>query len=145
MAPKYKVMLANRKSSEPYAITVDCTKERVYWIESEIRSGVDHIVSSDYDGVDQKTIISGSLNGHLLGVLGDSLYFMSNDLFYVNEINISNGNISRNILVDSNSYYDNLVVVHREIQLNSEWVSYNNHHHRHRVFIDWHHITVKID
>jgi hypothetical protein len=109
-------MLANRTFSEPYAITVDCTKKRVYWLENEIRSGVDHIVSSQYNGLDQKTIISGSFNDHLLGVLGDSLYFLNNDLFYVNEMNISNGNISRNILVDNNSYYDDLVVVHSSIQ-----------------------------
>jgi hypothetical protein len=102
--------------SEPYSITVDCTKNRVYWNEKEIQSGIHHIVSSEYSGSDQKTIISGSLNGHLHGVLGDSLYFMNNDLFYVNEVNISNGNISRNILVDNNSYYDDLVVVHRSIQ-----------------------------
>jgi hypothetical protein len=110
------MMLANRTFSEPYAITVDCTKQRVYWLENEIQSGVDHIVSSDYDGLDQKTIISGSFNDHLLGVLGDSLYFLNNDLFYVNEMNISNGNISRNILVDNNSYYNDLVVVHSSIQ-----------------------------
>ena len=116
MARKYVVMLANRTFSEPYAITVDCTKNRVYWIENEIRSGVDHIVSSYYNGLDQKTIISGSFNGHLLGVFGDSLYFLNNDLFYVNEMNISNGNIFRNILVDNNSYYDDLVVVHSSIQ-----------------------------
>ena len=116
MAPKYVVMLANRTFSEPYAITVDCTKKRVYWLENEIQFGVDHIVSSQYNGLDQKTIISGSFNDHLLGVLGDSLYFLNNDLFYVNEMNISNGNISRNILVDNNSYYDDLVVVHSSIQ-----------------------------
>ena len=115
MAPKYIVM-SNRTFSEPYAITVDCTKNRIYWIEKEIQSGVDHIVSSQYSGLDQKTIIRGSLNNHLLGVHGDSLYFMNNNLFYVNEMNISNGNISRNIVVDSNSYYDNLVVVHISIQ-----------------------------
>ena len=109
-------MLSYRTFSEPYSITVDCTKNRVYWIEKEIQSGVHHVVSSQYSGSDQKTIISGSLNGHLQGVLGDSLYFMNNDLFYVNEVNISNGNISRNILVDNNSYYDDLVVVHRSIQ-----------------------------
>ncbi|CAB4014206.1 Hypothetical predicted protein, partial [Paramuricea clavata] len=115
LAPKYKVM-SNRAFSEPYAITVDCTKNRVYWLEKGIQSGVDHIVSSDYDGVDQKTIKSGSFNDHLLGVLEDSLYFMKNDLFYVNEMNISNGNISRNILLDNNSYYDDLVLVHSSIQ-----------------------------
>jgi hypothetical protein len=109
-------MLSNRTFSEPYAITVDCTKNRVYWIEKEIQSGVDHIVSSQYSGLDQKTIIRGLFNDHLLGVLGDSLYFMNNDLFYVNEMNISNGNIFRNILVDNNSYYNDLVVVHSSIQ-----------------------------
>jgi hypothetical protein len=109
-------MLANRTISEPYAITVDCTKKRVYWLEKEIQSGVDHIVSSDYDGEDQKTIKSGSFNDHLLGVLGDSLYFVNNDLFYVNEMNISNGNILRNIQVDNNSYYDYLVVGYSSIQ-----------------------------
>ena len=117
LASKYSVMLANRTISEPYAITVDCTKKRVYWLEKEIQSGVDHIVSSDYDGLDQKTIKSGSFNDHLLGVLGDSLYFMNNDLFYVNEMNISNGNILRNIQVDNNSYYDYLVVGDSSIQL----------------------------
>ena len=116
MARKYKVMLAKRAFSEPHAITVDCTKKRVYWLENEIQSGVDHIVSSQYNGVDLKTIISGSFNDHLLGVLGDSLYFLNNDSFYVNEMNISNGNIFRHILVDNNSYYDDLVVVHNPIQ-----------------------------
>ena len=109
-------MLANRTFSEPYAITVDCTKKRVYWLEIEIQFGVDHIVSSQYNGLDQKNIISGSFNDHLLGVLGDSLYFLNNDLFYVNEMNISNGNISRNISIDNNSYYDDLIVVHSSIQ-----------------------------
>ena len=118
LAPKYNdtVILANRTFSEPYAITVDCTKKRVYWLEKEIHSGVDHIVSSQYSGLDQKTIKSGSFNDHLLGVLGDSLYFMNNDLFYVNEMNISNGNILRNIQVDNNSYYDYLVIGHSSIQ-----------------------------
>ena len=118
LAPKYNdtVILANRTFSEPYAITVDCTKKRVYWLEKEIQSGVDHIVSIHYSGLDQKTIKSGSFNDHLLGVLGDSLYFMNNDLFYVNEMNISNGNILRNIQVDNNSYYDYLVVGHSSIQ-----------------------------
>ncbi|CAB4012232.1 Hypothetical predicted protein, partial [Paramuricea clavata] len=115
LAPKYVVM-ANRTFSEPHAITVDCTKNRVYWLEKEVRSGVDYIVSSQYSGLDQKTIIRGILNDHLLGVLGDSLYFMNNDLLYVNEMNVSNGNISRNILVDNNSNYNDLVVVHRSIQ-----------------------------
>ena len=41
---------------------------------------------------------------------------MNNDLFYVNEMNISNGNILRNIQVDNNSYYDDLVVGHSSIQ-----------------------------
>jgi hypothetical protein len=79
-------MLAHRTFSEPYAITVDCTKKRVYWLENEIQFGVDHIVSSQYNGLDQKTILSGSFNDHILGVLGDSLYFLNNDLFYVNEM-----------------------------------------------------------
>ena len=128
MSPKYTIMLTNRKSFEPYAITVDCTKERVYWLENEIQSGVDHISSSEYDGSDQKTIISGSLNVHLLGVVGDLLYFLNNDLFYVNEMNVSNGNIYRNILVDSNSYYD-LVVVHSSMQPQERMGEFNNHHH----------------
>jgi hypothetical protein len=116
LASKYIVTLANRTSSKPYAITVDCTKNRVYWIENEFRSGVNHIASSHYSGLDQKTIISGSLNVNLLAVLGDSLYFMNYDSFYVNEMNITNGNISRNILVDRNSYYNDLVVIHSSIQ-----------------------------
>jgi hypothetical protein len=104
-------MLENRTFSEPYAIAVDCTKNRVYWVEKEIQAGAEHIFSSDYDGLKPKTIISGSLNHYLLGVLRNTIYFLNNNVSYVNEWNVSKGNISRNILVDSNSYYDDLVVV----------------------------------
>ena len=109
------VTLASRTFSKSYAIAVDCTKKRVYWLENEIQSGVHHIFSSDYNGLNQKTIVRGLLNDYLLGVLGDSLYYLNNDLFYVNEMNVSNGTISRNILVDNNTY-DDLVVVHSSIQ-----------------------------
>ena len=111
LATKYIAMLENRTFSEPYAITVDCTKKRVYWVEKEIQAGAEHIFSSDYDGLKTKTIISGSLNHYLLGVLRNTIYFLNNNVSYVNEMNVSKGNISRNILVDSNSYYDDLVVV----------------------------------
>jgi hypothetical protein len=112
------VTLASRTFSKSYAIAVavDCTKKRVYRLENEIQSGVHHIFSSDYNGLDQKTIVRGLLNDYSLGVLGDSLYYLNNDLFYVNEMNVSNGTISRNILVDNNTYYDDLVVVHSSIQ-----------------------------
>ena len=110
------VTLASRTFSKSYAIAVDCTKKQVYWLENEIQSGVHHIFSSDYNGLDQKTIVRGLLNDYLLGVLGDSLYYLNNDLFHINEMNVSNGTISRNILVDNNTYYDDLVVVHSSIQ-----------------------------
>jgi hypothetical protein len=110
------VTLANRTFSKSYAIAVDSTKKRVYWLENEIQSGVHHIFSSDYNGLDQKTIARGLLNDYSLGVLGDSLYYLKNDLFYVYEMNVSNGTISRKILVDNNTYYDDLVVVHSSIQ-----------------------------
>ncbi|CAB4037593.1 Hypothetical predicted protein [Paramuricea clavata] len=110
------VTFASRKFSKSYAIAVDCTKKRVYWLENEIQSGVHHIFSSDYYGYDQKSIVSGSLNDYLLGVFGGSLYYLNNDLFSINEMNVCNGTISRNILVDNNTYYDDLVVVHSSIQ-----------------------------
>ncbi|CAB3991726.1 Hypothetical predicted protein [Paramuricea clavata] len=110
------VTLANRKFSKSYTITLDCTKKRVYWLGNEIQSGVHHIFSSDYTGLDQKSIVSGSLNDYLFGVLGDSLYYLNNDLFYINEMNVSNGIVSRTILVDNNTYYDDLIVVHSSIQ-----------------------------
>ncbi|CAB4028500.1 Hypothetical predicted protein, partial [Paramuricea clavata] len=107
------VMLANRNISR---FIVDCTKKRVYWLEN--RTSVHRIFSTDYNGLDRKIIVNGLLNDYSLGVLGDSLYYLNNDhdLLYINEMNVFNGNISRKILVDNKTYYDDLVIVHSSIQ-----------------------------
>jgi hypothetical protein len=116
------VMLANRNVSK---FIVDCTKKRVYWLEN--RTGVHRIFSTDYNGVDRKIIGNGSLNDYSLGVLGDSLYYLNNDLFHINEMNVFNGDISRKIPVDRNSYYDDLVIVHSSIQPRERMGELYNH------------------
>ena len=111
-APRRIVYLA-RDVSWPYSITLDYANKRVYWFVW--KSGVDHISSSDYDGVNQKNIKSGLFNNNLLSVFGDFLYFLNYGKLYINEINISNGTIYRSILVDKAEYYD-LIVVDSSIQ-----------------------------
>jgi hypothetical protein len=64
------------------------------------------LFSCDYDGEDEKTITSGSLNMYSLGVYGDSVYFQNIDRYIINEMNVSNGNISRSILVEKVPYHE---------------------------------------
>jgi hypothetical protein len=81
----------------------------VYWIE-----GKQQIFSSDYDFQHQKSIRNGSFSGYMLAISGDSLYFQNADVFSINQMNLSNGNIVCSILVDK-EYYD-LVVLHSSLQ-----------------------------
>ena len=89
-----------------FAITLDRTNKRVYWLEKTLH--VSRIFSADYDGMGRKKVFTFS--GSLLSVSGDSLYVLNDD-FYINEISVSNGNISSRIMVDpAKSYYDLIVV-----------------------------------
>jgi len=96
-----------------HAIKLDCRKKRVYWLEYSSR-----IKSCDYGGKEKKTMTEGRFNRYLLGVLGDSLYFLDTNKDRINEMNVTNGNISRTIKVDSavDVYYFDLVVVDKTLQ-----------------------------
>ena len=91
------------------AIQLDCPKRRVYWL-AYFRS-IGHIKSCNYTGGQKKDITSGPLNRNVLGVLGDSLYFLNTSEYRINEMNVSNGNISRKILVERGGDYQVLVAV----------------------------------
>ncbi len=58
-----------------------------------------------------KAITRGPFNEGVLGVFRDSLYFLvKENLYHINQMNISNGNISHRILVNKIDYYDMIVV-----------------------------------
>ena len=90
-------------------ITLDYTNKRVYWIEGER-----HIFSSDYDFQQLKITRNGSFRSSMLAISGYSLYFQNADVFSINQMNISNGNIARSILVDK--AYTDLIVLHSSLQ-----------------------------
>ena len=90
-------------------ITLDYTNKRVYWIE-----GDRHIFSSDYDFQHLKSIRNGSFIQYPLAISGDSLYFQNAGEFSINQMNISNENIVRSILV--RKAYRDLIVLHSSLQ-----------------------------
>ena len=117
LATKY-ILTWKRKSSTPYAITLDCTNKRVYWIEHNLRPASHSIFSSDYHGRHQKRLTSttiGPLNGNILGVFGDSLYFQKQNHLYLNKMNVTSRNIPGIILVGKTSYTQ-LIVVDNSLQ-----------------------------
>ena len=95
--------------STTFGITLDYAKKRVYWIE-----GRRHIFSSGYDFQHLKSIRNGSISGYILAISGDSLYFQNASAFSINQMNISNGNIIRNIPVGKE--YNDLIVLHSSLQ-----------------------------
>jgi hypothetical protein len=97
------------RQSQPAGITLDYTNKRVYWTE-ETR----YIFSSDYDFLHLKSIRNVSSSYYMLAISGDSLYFQNSDVFSINQMNISNGNIVLSILVDK--AYNDLIVLHSSLQ-----------------------------
>ena len=109
LADGIKVTLV-RHDAHVYAIKLDCNKKRVYWLESS------RIKSSDYRGQEKKIVKTGQFNTNILGVSGDSLYFLDRKKYRINEMNVSNGNIPRTVLVDRGVSYYGLVVVDKSVQ-----------------------------
>ena len=97
-------------SKDPWALSLDYTKKRVYWVSRWVG-----IFSSDYDGVNSTNFKSGTFNENLLDMFAVSLYFQLKDVPYINEMNMTSGKISRSIKVNKTDYPD-LVVVHRSLQ-----------------------------
>ena len=93
----------------PLGITLDYTNKRVYWIE-----GNRYIFSSDYDFQHLKSIRNGSFSNYMLAISGDSLYFQNAVVFSIHQMNISNGNSIRSILVGRK--YNSLIVLHSSLQ-----------------------------
>jgi hypothetical protein len=105
------------RQSTLWGITLDYTNKRVYWIEGAryiFSSGARYIFSSDHDFQHLKSIRNGSFTWYLLAISGDSLYFQNADVFSINQMNISKGNIVRNFLVGK--AYNNLIVLHSSLQ-----------------------------
>ena len=99
----------------PLAVELDYSKKRVYWFSYHDKSN-HNISSCDYEGKDMKAITRGPFNQRVLGVFRDSLYFLvKKSLYHINQMNISNGNISHRILVNDIDYYD-LIVVDSSVQ-----------------------------
>ena len=95
------------RSSALRGITLDYTNKRVYWFEVDR-----HIFSSDYDFQHEKKITNGAFSYYMLAIFGDSLYFQKR--FSINQVNVSNGNIIRSILVDK--AYEDIIVFHSSLQ-----------------------------
>ena len=94
-----------RPNGHPKAITLDYTNKQVYWIEVDLNFVNKHIFSSDYDFQHQESIRNGSFGIDMLSIFGNSLYFQKDDVFSINQMNVSNGNMVRSILVDKATYY----------------------------------------
>jgi hypothetical protein len=94
-------------------ITLDYTNKRVYWIQIDISS---YIFSSDYDFQHEKKIKNGEFSYYMLAIFGDSLYFeiQKRNAFSINQVNVSNGNSIRSILVDT--AYEDIIVFHSSLQ-----------------------------
>ena len=100
------------KFGEAYTLIVDYAYGRIYWLEKHKYSDVNYIFSSDYRDKHQKYITNGSLNTPM-GVFGDLLYFQNRNLSYINEMNVSNGQISRDIQPpEKYSHYHDLIILH---------------------------------
>jgi hypothetical protein len=97
------------RRSEVGVITLDYTNKRVYWFEINR-----HIFSSDYDFQHEKKITNGALRYNMLAIFGDSLYFQTRNPFSINQVNVSNGNTVRSILVDKT--YQDIIVFHSSLQ-----------------------------
>jgi hypothetical protein len=85
-----------------HVIRLDCRIKRIYFLEYS--STIRYVKSCDYGGKQKKTIASGPFDENLLGVMGDSLYLWNTDESRINEMNVSSGNITREIQV--NTYHN---------------------------------------
>ena len=97
-------------SSQPWALSLDYTKKRVYWI-----SLVNGVFSRDYDGESTTSVKKGTFNYLLLGIFEDAVYFQKRSVRYINAMNRTSGIISHSIKVDKSDYRD-LVIVHNSLQ-----------------------------
>ena len=111
-------MLALKMRVRHSSIKLDCVNKHVYRVVR--KSGREYYISaSDYDGGNQRMIhrigVFFRVYFYIFGVFNGSLYFVNYDRSSINEMYVSNENVSRRIAVDRNNYYD-LIVVHNSLQ-----------------------------
>ena len=97
-------------NSFPWALSLDYTKKRVYWIFRGYG-----VFSRDYDVESTTSVKRGTFNYHLLGIFEDSMYFQKENVRYINAMNRTSRTISHSIKVDRTDYRD-LVIVHNSLQ-----------------------------
>ena len=95
-------------------IKLDCVNKQVYGFVRRSANEF-YISASDYDGGNQRNIISGQFRVVILAVFDGSVYFMNNHRLHIKEMNVSNRNAIRSIVADRNVYWE-LIVVHNSLQ-----------------------------
>lgn len=100
-------------------IKLDRTNKLVYWLIW--RKGVaQNISSSEYDGKNRSTLVSGSPNMYTLGVSEDFLYFLESNQLHIKQTNISRNMSDRMMAVDDP--YSNLIVLDTFLQPKGECI-----------------------
>ena len=110
----HKMLTLEMRVRHRSIIKLDCVNKHVYRVVR--KSGREYyIFASDYDGGNQRMIHRIGPYFCIFGVFNGSLYFVNYDRSSINEMYVSNENVSRRIAVDRNNYYD-LIVVHNSLQ-----------------------------
>ena len=91
-------------------ITLDLNKQRVYWLKYNDGTRLSSVISSDYNGVDKKTIgTDQNLNTGILGVWDNSIFVMKSDEARILMMNETDSNLFRKITIEKSNYYDLIV------------------------------------
>ena len=95
-------------------LKLDRINKRVYWLSW--RNGLaQNISSSDYDGKNQSTFVSGSFNIYTLGVSKDLLFFVDENKLRIKQMNTSKENISDRVMA-VDDFYSNLIILNSFLQ-----------------------------
>ena len=93
-----------------YRITLDVNKQRVYWVKYNWLTNLYRVISSDYDGEEQKIIVTDQkLNEKILGVWDNSIFVMKNDKVRMLMINETDSTVFRKIAIERSDYLDVIV------------------------------------
>ena len=92
-----------------YRITLDVNKQRVYFFKYS-RTKLFRVISSDYDGNDEKSIDTyQNLNRRILGVWDNSILVMKRDEARILMKNETDSNLFREITIENSEYFDLIV------------------------------------
>ena len=91
-------------------ITLDINKQRVYWIKYDERAEQSSIFSSDYDGKDQKSIVTDKkLNRNILRASDNSIFIIKSDEARILIMNDTGKPLSRSFMIENSEYYDLII------------------------------------